>query len=229
MGNVWKLPEQIAVWRCPGEGCGNIMGPHLAYEIAATRAICPACEEAHVSGRSNSALSRAEIEAMDIHELERIFVHESGIRGDVDLIAAICHVANAQVEDPSDPLGTPIAGPLPASLRKVPGADPGKEGARDLPPELRAGPPRVYKQARADERKGGILLAKDPATKELEQRFEYHPPNDRKIEKHEEVRRRLFEVALWIRNEIPSGREQATALTKLEEAMFWANAGIARR
>ena len=67
-------------------------------------------------------------------------------------------------------------------------------------------------------------------TDELEHRFKYHPPNtEEKVERHQKVRSVLFSAA----DEIveltgPPSREQSTAITKLEEAMFWANAAIAR-
>jgi hypothetical protein len=43
------------------------------------------------------------------------------------------------------------------------------------------------------------------------------------------VRMTLAASALLLNNVVPEGREKALALTKLEEAMFWANAGIARK
>lgn len=59
--------------------------------------------------------------------------------------------------------------------------------------------------------------------------FQYHPPKDAvTVELHGTVRDRLQNIALWIESATPAGREQALAITKLEEAMFWANAAIAR-
>lgn len=46
---------------------------------------------------------------------------------------------------------------------------------------------------------------------------------------HEAVRGALGNVARNLDVWVPDGREKATALTKLEEAMMWANAGIARQ
>lgn len=43
------------------------------------------------------------------------------------------------------------------------------------------------------------------------------------------VRESLGTQALLIERTVPFGREQQLALTKLEEAMFWANAGISRQ
>lgn len=45
---------------------------------------------------------------------------------------------------------------------------------------------------------------------------------------HAEVRTLLSEVARELVVRVPDGREKSLMLTKLEEAMFWANAGIAR-
>lgn len=42
------------------------------------------------------------------------------------------------------------------------------------------------------------------------------------------IRSSCSNLAIFIAQEVPPGREQALALTKLEEVMFWANAGIAR-
>ncbi|MGW1549035.1 Acb2/Tad1 domain-containing protein [Streptomyces sp. NPDC002346] len=64
---------------------------------------------------------------------------------------------------------------------------------------------------------------------DLMNRFEYHPPRDAEaIRKHAGVRGFLFTAAEFVEANVPDGREKALALTKIEEAMFWANAGIAR-
>lgn len=65
---------------------------------------------------------------------------------------------------------------------------------------------------------------------DIENRFEYHPPKDEETKfAHERVRLLLVEVALELDGLVPEGREKSTAITKLEEAMMWANAGIARQ
>jgi hypothetical protein len=63
---------------------------------------------------------------------------------------------------------------------------------------------------------------------ELENRFSYHAPSDEKIVKHSQVRATLQAVAEGFEEFLPDSREKSLALTKLEEAMFWANASIAR-
>lgn len=43
------------------------------------------------------------------------------------------------------------------------------------------------------------------------------------------IREKAKELALLIADTVPAGREQSTALTRLEEAVMHANAGIARQ
>jgi len=64
----------------------------------------------------------------------------------------------------------------------------------------------------------------------LEQRFSYHAPNTpSKINRHQLVRKTLLDAAEEIVDATGAPtREQSLAITKLEEAMFWANAAIAR-
>lgn len=58
--------------------------------------------------------------------------------------------------------------------------------------------------------------------------FKFHPATDKTGPEHASVRAKLFEVAEFLCELVPDGRELSLALTKLEEAMMWANAGIAR-
>ena len=63
----------------------------------------------------------------------------------------------------------------------------------------------------------------------LEHRFSYHkPPNDLVVNAHTIVRANCKLAAETVVVNTPPCREQSLALTKLEEAMFWANAAIAR-
>jgi hypothetical protein len=65
---------------------------------------------------------------------------------------------------------------------------------------------------------------------DISHRFAYHAPRDEETRQlHEEVRDVLGSVALAFEEFLPPGREAACAITKLEEAMFWANAAIARQ
>jgi len=62
----------------------------------------------------------------------------------------------------------------------------------------------------------------------IENDFTYHEPDAGKIESHQYIRRCCLQLADDLIHNVPPGREQSLALTKLEEVMMWANAGIAR-
>lgn len=64
---------------------------------------------------------------------------------------------------------------------------------------------------------------------DLQNRFNHHAPvtEDRAMA-HQRVRGVLLDAAFELVESIPPGRERALFLTSLEEAMMWANAGIAR-
>ena len=64
---------------------------------------------------------------------------------------------------------------------------------------------------------------------ELECRFTYHPPKDGQPNTYEAIRDGAKSLAKLINATVPDSREKALALTKLEEAVMWANAGVARR
>lgn len=64
---------------------------------------------------------------------------------------------------------------------------------------------------------------------EIRHRFQFHPADAQNTkDKHEGIRERAIEFGDYVVMVVPHGREQATAMTKLEELTFWANAGIAR-
>ncbi|MDE2098225.1 MAG: hypothetical protein KGL39_13300 [Patescibacteria group bacterium] len=65
---------------------------------------------------------------------------------------------------------------------------------------------------------------------EIYHNFKYHPPTGSDPVKHERVREKAMELAFLIEKLLPSaaGREKALAITKCEEAMMWACAGICR-
>ena len=64
---------------------------------------------------------------------------------------------------------------------------------------------------------------------ELNIRFDYHTPTPEQIPLYEEVRRRFKELAAFINNESPEGREKNVAFTHLEQAQFSTKSAIARR
>lgn len=64
--------------------------------------------------------------------------------------------------------------------------------------------------------------------REIGNRFIFHPVSPIVLGQLNEIRANCGELAESILSNVPEGREQSVALTKLEEVMFWANAGIAR-
>ena len=58
--------------------------------------------------------------------------------------------------------------------------------------------------------------------------FSYHAPHSDQTDRYEIIRAIARDFASHIIRHTPSSREQSLALTKLEEAVFWANAAIAR-
>lgn len=60
--------------------------------------------------------------------------------------------------------------------------------------------------------------------------FTYHPPTgEQQVQDFVSIREEAKRFALLINNLVPDGREKSTAISKIEEAVFWANAGIARQ
>lgn len=63
----------------------------------------------------------------------------------------------------------------------------------------------------------------------VEEDFSFHPNTGEEVaETHEEVRYILREAAKRLIDVTPVCREQSLMLTALEEAMHWANSGIAK-
>ena len=58
--------------------------------------------------------------------------------------------------------------------------------------------------------------------------FVYHAPKPGQPETYAEIRERARVLAVHLVGVVPASRELSLALTSLEEAVFWANAGIAR-
>lgn len=57
--------------------------------------------------------------------------------------------------------------------------------------------------------------------------FSYHPPRPEDVEKFQNMRRYGLSFAEYV-EQLPNSREKSLALTKIEEAVMWANAAIAR-
>lgn len=63
---------------------------------------------------------------------------------------------------------------------------------------------------------------------DIDNRFRHHSPTPERISDLENVREVLRTAAHALNAICPEGREKSLAITKLEEAMFHANASIAR-
>ena len=58
--------------------------------------------------------------------------------------------------------------------------------------------------------------------------FTYHAPKPDQIGRYGEIRDRAGLLSVFLFETCPRSRELSLAITKLEEAVFWANASIAR-
>lgn len=67
-----------------------------------------------------------------------------------------------------------------------------------------------------------------PGKYNIDNVFTYHPPKTGQPEKYNELREKAKELANLIEKDCPDSREKSLAYTKLEEAIMWANASIAR-
>ena len=63
---------------------------------------------------------------------------------------------------------------------------------------------------------------------DIDKDFKYHAPNPAQKVKYDELRAKGKELALLVYNSCPSSAEMTTAIRKVEEAVMWANAAIAR-
>jgi len=64
--------------------------------------------------------------------------------------------------------------------------------------------------------------------KDLHRNFTSHILDRKQTDKIQAIYAKALAFGDLIITIVPEGREQSVALTKLEEAMFWANAGISR-
>lgn len=69
----------------------------------------------------------------------------------------------------------------------------------------------------------------DISLQEILRRFIYHAPDDGQAVIYQKLRAAIRDVAVQVVTHTPVSREQSLALTHLEQAMFYANAAIARR
>lgn len=68
----------------------------------------------------------------------------------------------------------------------------------------------------------------DADRKRVENAFTHHPPKEDQAERYELIREKAKELAVLFLRSTPPSRERSLALTHLEEAVFNANAAIAR-
>ena len=65
-------------------------------------------------------------------------------------------------------------------------------------------------------------------TLDLNNIYTYHTPKDDQPSRYTAIRAKAKELAQLIDLACPDSRERSVAFTRLEEAIFWANASIAR-
>lgn len=63
---------------------------------------------------------------------------------------------------------------------------------------------------------------------QIENNFMYHAPKDEQPSRYFTIREEGKKLALLIDALCPDSREKSLAMTKIEEAVMWANASIAR-
>jgi hypothetical protein len=66
-------------------------------------------------------------------------------------------------------------------------------------------------------------------TEEIINRFTYHAPKAGQAERYEKMRAYGEHFAMHLLTDCVDCRERSLAVTAMEEAIFWANAAIARR
>ena len=66
-------------------------------------------------------------------------------------------------------------------------------------------------------------------SRDIVNRFAFHPATtEEKRNDHASVRRHCQDLAEFLNEKLPDGREKTLAITHIEEAMFWGNAALAR-
>lgn len=63
---------------------------------------------------------------------------------------------------------------------------------------------------------------------EIVRRFKYHPPSKEQVPKYELIRDKARDLVELFNGQCPENGEKSIAIRKVEEAVMWANASIAR-
>jgi hypothetical protein len=63
---------------------------------------------------------------------------------------------------------------------------------------------------------------------DIDNRFTYHAPKEGQPATYQSIRTQARQLADFINALCPESREKSLAVTHIEEAVFWANAAIAR-
>jgi hypothetical protein len=72
-------------------------------------------------------------------------------------------------------------------------------------------------------------MSEELVRSQINHNFNFHPATtEEKRNEHGSIREECRGLANFIVSKVDPSRERSLALTKLEEVMFWANAGIAR-
>lgn len=96
-----------------------------------------------------------------------------------------------------------------------------------MPPQ-EAGPAEIADDKVNDDSIFKTYSVSEKNVNEIEKRFTYHAPQPNQLPRYEALRTEARILALMILRYTPPSREQALALTKLEEAVMHANSSIAR-
>jgi hypothetical protein len=74
-----------------------------------------------------------------------------------------------------------------------------------------------------------ILERRSMTNPVIENNFTHHAPSENQVDRYKLLREKAKELAYAINERCPDSREKSLAMTNLEQAVFWANASIARQ
>ena len=85
-----------------------------------------------------------------------------------------------------------------------------------------------HAETRRHKRTKQTRLELDMTPTDITKRFTYHAPKGDQPARYELIRDKARELAELMNGSCPESREKSLAMTRLEEAVMWANASIAR-